>query len=300
MWGALRGVAVAVVAAFLRLHSARLPSREGPARDLDHRSAAPARLRHGRATARANAHRATVRRLARGARQGGHHRRGRGRSPDHPARDAAQPGARLHADRARRRRPAKEEPSPARHPRARHDRTSCGRSLRRPPAGRAADRDPVRVGRVREQDRRDRARGARSREDAAGPARAHRRRLQPHGADPSGRGGGPPRPRAGGGRISSRSRGTSPTRWSSSRAPAARSAPSFAARSRASRPRGSSSSTTASPACSRSSASSSTSAASTRPRPCSPTPATRRRCARSSRSTGPASSSTPLRTSTFR
>ena len=35
------------------------------------------------------------------------------------------PGARLHADRDRRRRPAQAEPAPARDPRARHDRATC-------------------------------------------------------------------------------------------------------------------------------------------------------------------------------
>ena len=61
-------------------------------------------------------------------------------------------------------------------------------------------------------------------------------------------------------RTSSRSRGTSRTRWFSSRAQAARSDPSSAGRSRAWARRDSCSSTTASPGCSRSSASSSTSA----------------------------------------
>ena len=56
----------------------------------------------------------------------------------------------------------------------------------------------------------------------------------------------------------------------------------------------------ASPACSRSSASSSTSVASARPPPSSRTPATRRRSGRSSRSTDRPSSSTPPRTSTWR
>ena len=59
---------------------------------------------------------------ARRARQGGAGRRRRRRRPADPARDAAQPAARVHADRARRRRPAQEEPSDPRRPRARHDR----------------------------------------------------------------------------------------------------------------------------------------------------------------------------------
>ena len=93
-----------------RVRGARLPPGEGAARDLGHRPPAPARVRDGRAPARADAHRAPVRALDRRARQGGADRRCRRRGAADPPRDAAQPVARLHADRARRRRPAQEEP----------------------------------------------------------------------------------------------------------------------------------------------------------------------------------------------
>ncbi len=195
MWGVLRGVAVAVVAAFLVFAILDFHPRVGSARDLGHRPAPPARLRHGRAPARADDHRATVHGLARGARQGGAHRRRRRRGAADPPRDAAQPVARLHANRARRRRPAQEEPPAPRHPRPRHD----GRAPRAPARaapGRAPHRDSVGLGRRARADRRDGARGSRAGEHAPGPARAHRRRLRPRPADPTGRGGGSSRPRA--------------------------------------------------------------------------------------------------------
>ena len=109
------------------------------------------------------------------------------------------PDARLHADRPDRRRPAQEEPAPARDPRARHERRAAAPAPR-PPARRAPDRDPVRLGRAARPDRRDGARGERAGEDAAGAERADRRRPRPRQADPPGRGRGPARPRAGRGR----------------------------------------------------------------------------------------------------
>ena len=159
---------------------------------------------------------------------------------------------------------------------------------------------PSASGDVRERIVAGRSRGERPGQDAAGAARAHRRRLQPDRPDPPGRGRGPPRPRAGRrGSPLDRGlpRGRGRARHRCGRLDRLRAVPPD--RAHAAR-RGSCSSTTASRASSRSSASSSTSATSTRPPPCSPTPGTRRRCGRSSRSTGRRSSSTPPRTSTCR
>ena len=135
------------------------------------------------------------------------------------------------------------------------------RILAREPAGRGADRDAVRAGRRAPEDRRRHARRGHPGQDAAGPARADRRRRQPRHADPR-------RCRSRTCSAASRSRSTSSDdrrlrprpRPCSSPAPAARSAPSSAASSRASACSGSSSSTRASRPCTRSSASSSTSA----------------------------------------
>ena len=140
-----------------RVRDPRLPSRVRSARHLGHRSAPPARVRHGRAPSCADDHRATVDGLDRGARQGGADRRRRRRGTADPPRDAAEPVARLHADRARRRRPAQEEPPAPRHPRPRHD----GRAPRAPARaapGRAPHRDSVGLGRRARADRRDGAR----------------------------------------------------------------------------------------------------------------------------------------------
>ena len=106
------------------------------------------------------------------------------------------PDSRLHAHRPDRRRPAQEEPAPARHPRARDDRRAAAHPPR-PPSGRAPDRDPVRVRRSAPADRRHRERAGHRDEDAAGPARADRRRSRPRGPDPPRRGRRRPRTRAG-------------------------------------------------------------------------------------------------------
>ena len=111
-----------------RLHAPRLPPGERPARDLDRRRPAAARARHRLAPARAHADRAPVGGHDRRARQGGRDRRRRRRGAADPPRDAAEPGARLHADRPRRRRPAQEEPAPARNPRPRARRASSATS----------------------------------------------------------------------------------------------------------------------------------------------------------------------------
>ena len=171
------------------------------------------------------------------ARQGGDRRRRRRRGAADPAGDAAQPAARLHADRARRRRPAQEEPAAARRPRPGHDRRAVAHPAR-PPARRGADRDPVRTGRVPAADRGRRAARAGPAQDAAGPVRPHLRRLQPRRPDPAGRGRGRPRPRADRGRPRRDLGLPRRPRPCSSRAPAAPSARSCAVRSSAPSPRG--------------------------------------------------------------
>ena len=98
--------------------------------------------------------------------------------------------------------------SAPRHPRARDDRRSPPPPPGAPP-GRAPDRDAVRGGRRARADRRGRARRAHPGEDAAGAPRADRRRLQPRRPAAPGRGGGPPRPRVGRRRTSTRSPATS-------------------------------------------------------------------------------------------
>ena len=141
--------------------------------------------------------------------------------------------------------------------------------------GRGADRDPVGAGRAcASRSSRPAARENVPGEDAAGPARADRRRPQPRRPDPAGAGRGRARPRAGRGRPGKPSPRTSRARRCSSPAPAARSARSSAASSRGSARRGWCSSTRASRRCSRSSASSSTSATSPPRSRCSPTAAT--------------------------
>ena len=129
MWSAVRGVFVAVVATFLvftllDFHPASVPrgiwvvdallllafvtgSRFLAARTLIERPSA------GR---------------DRRARQGGRDRRGRRRGAADPARDAQEPGARLHAHRARRRRSPEEEPPPARRSACSGRRESSGTS----------------------------------------------------------------------------------------------------------------------------------------------------------------------------
>ena len=145
-----------------RLHALRHPRGARAALGLGDRLAADARARRGVADARADDHRAAADELDRGARQGGDRRRGRRRGPADAPRDAAHARARLHADRADRRRPAQEEPAAARHPRARHERRAPPHPPR-PPAGRAPDRDPVRL-----------RRGARSGSSRSRAARASR------------------------------------------------------------------------------------------------------------------------------
>ena len=204
-----------------------------------HRAASP-RGRHSRLAAAAGARRGlapagsddlrTSRRCEpRRTRQGGRDRRRRGRGPARHPRDAEVARARLHADRSRRRRPTQEEPPAARRPRAGDDR----RASAHPPgqqAGRAPDRDPLRLRRGAPEGRRVRTRRARSREDAARPLRADLRRLRT-----SRRRSAPCRSRTSS--AASRSRSTSrrspstcAARPSSSRARAARSGPSSAAR----------------------------------------------------------------------
>ena len=111
-----------------RLRAARLPPGEGAARDLDRRPPAPPRVRHGRTAHGALADRAPVRPDARRPREGGADRRSRRRLSADPPRDAAEPRARLHADRARGRRSPEEEPPAARGARAWGRRTSYPRS----------------------------------------------------------------------------------------------------------------------------------------------------------------------------
>ena len=150
----LRGVTVACVVSTprpLRVPAgAHLASAEA---DRRARLPAPARVRRRHAAARPVADRA-ARRRDRGARQGGARRRRRRRGPAARARDAAQPLARLHADRLRRRRPAQDGPPHPRRARARDDRRARPPDPR-PPAGRGADRDAVGAGRAAPQDRRD-------------------------------------------------------------------------------------------------------------------------------------------------
>ena len=129
-----------------RLHAARLPPGVGPARDLGHRRAAPARLRHGLALPRPHADREACGGLDRRPRQGGRHRRRRRRCAAHSQGDAQEPRARLYADRSRRRRPQEEEPPAARRARPRHE-PGAPPPPPRPPSRRAPDRDPVRSGR---------------------------------------------------------------------------------------------------------------------------------------------------------
>ena len=81
-------------------------------------------LRRRLSAARADDDRAPAAGPDRGARQGGRRRRRGRRRAARRQGDAAQPGARLHADRAARRRPAQAEPAPPRRPRARDDRRS--------------------------------------------------------------------------------------------------------------------------------------------------------------------------------
>ncbi len=90
MWGVLRGVVARGHRHVPRLHAPRLPPGEGAARNLGHRPAPAARLRHGRPAARAHAHRAARGRSDRGARQGGHDRRSGRRGAADPPRDAPQ------------------------------------------------------------------------------------------------------------------------------------------------------------------------------------------------------------------
>ena len=145
-----------------RLHALRRAPGRGPARRLVHRPAALPRARGRLAPPRANADRAPAARPHRRAREGRRRRRrGRCRAARRQG-DAAQPGARLHADRAARRRPAQAEPAAPRRPRARHDRRSRSHPPRSP-ARRGAHRDPDRVGRAAGPDRRDRARASTSR-----------------------------------------------------------------------------------------------------------------------------------------
>ena len=174
--------------------------RAAPARDRHSRLAAPARARRGLAPAGSHDLRATRRFEPRRPRQGGRDRRRRGRGSARDPRDAEVARARVHADRSRRRRPAQEEPPAPRCPRAGDDR----RASAHPPgqqAGRAPDRDPLRLRRSAPEGGRVRTRRAGSREDAARPLRPDLRRLEPRGADPPRAGRGHPRPRAGRGRL---------------------------------------------------------------------------------------------------
>ena len=173
MWGAVRGVAVAVIAVFVvfsllgrDLHTLKVPRGIWIIELL----LLLAFVMGSRLLARTVIERPSAG-SDRRARQGGHHRRRRGRSRADPARDASDAVARIHADRPRRRRSAEEEPPAARRSRPRDDRGA----LERPPgpqARRAAHRDPLRVGRDARARRRDRACRGRARED---PARARAR-----------------------------------------------------------------------------------------------------------------------------
>ena len=120
---------------------------------------------------------------------------GRRGTADHQG-AAEEPVARLHADRAGRRRPAQEEPARAQRPRARHLGGAAEDPLREP-SGRGADRDPVRVGRGAPARRRHHAQGRRSGQDAARDLRADLRRPRPRRPDPPCAGRGHARPRAG-------------------------------------------------------------------------------------------------------
>ena len=282
-----------------RLHPARLPPRERSAWHLVRRPPRAARVRRRSTPARAHPDRAAVGRDSRGARQGGRARRRRRCLTADPARDAEEPGARLHADRSGRRRSAQEEPALARNSRARHDRRAPP-AAPRPPPGRAPHRDSVRFGRGARAHRRDRTQGERAGQYASRPAGADHGRLQPDRADPPGRGRGPARPRAGRGRhrldrgLPHRRGRARHRRGRLDRVGALppdradRPDPARARRQlrvRAVRDRARAGRRTR---------------ASARPPPFSRTPATRRRSGRSSRSTGRPSSSTRLRTSTSR
>ena len=273
MWGAARGVAVACLLAGLVLYAFRPEKYSAPPRSilaLDFllllAFVAGTRLL-ARTLDRAAAGR------PRRARQGGARRRSRRRGPAPDPGDAPQPAARLYPDRSRRRRSAEEGPADSRRARARHHRRPGARPARQP-AGRGADRDAVRAGRSAAQDRRDDARRGHPVKTLPAPARADLRRRQPRRADSPGAGRGRPRARAGRGRPR-RGLGLRPrSRRARHGRRRARSAPSSAASSRGSAPRGWCSSSRASRRCTRSSASSSTSATS-RPRSrCSPTAAT--------------------------
>src|SRR6266508_3677312 len=139
-------------------------------------------------------------RRPRGARQGGAHRRRRRRRPVDPPRAAALEGARVHPDRARRRRPPQARHAPARRARPRADVEPPDDSAEQSP-GRGPDRDSVRTRRDAPARRRDRARRERSREDATRALRTAPGRPRAWEADPPGAGRGPPRPRARRGRL---------------------------------------------------------------------------------------------------
>ena len=178
MWAALRGVALASLATFLvftlfEFHPARVPTGVWFIDLL----LCLAFVAGSRLLARTLIER-PLPGPGRRPRQGGDRRRRRRRGAARDQGDAAQPGARLHADRDRRRRPAQAEPPPPRHPRPRHHRRPAAADPR-PPAGRGADRDAVRLGRGARQDRRGRPRGRAAGQDAAGPDRARQRRLRP-------------------------------------------------------------------------------------------------------------------------
>ena len=127
----------------------RLPGRPGgrlPGSPLRARPrlARPARARGRRPPARADDHRASRAPQPRRPRQGSARGRGRGRrTADHQG-DAAQRELRVHADRRGRRRPAQEEPPPARHPGDRvHARAAA--ADRRREARRGDHRDSLRA-----------------------------------------------------------------------------------------------------------------------------------------------------------
>ena len=144
MWSALRGVC----------SRRSRPSSSSPSSSCIRRACRPAsgsstcssasRSWPARA-ARADADRAAAPRAGGRARERRRSSSGPATPPSSSSRRCSGTRARLHADRDRRRRPPQAQPAPARHPRARHARRPAPADPR-PPAGRGADRHPVRVG----------------------------------------------------------------------------------------------------------------------------------------------------------
>ena len=121
MWAALRGVCLRLARDLHRLHAVRVPSRRGCRRASGSSTCSSASPSSPARACRPHADRAAAARSGRGAWEGGDRRRSGRRRPARDQGDAAQPGARLHPDRDRRRRPAQAQPAAARDPRPRDD-----------------------------------------------------------------------------------------------------------------------------------------------------------------------------------